>query len=299
MNRTSTKIIFTICTAFLLFFSAFFITQSVNIAYAEGIQEPTATATGACGTNATWTYYEDTSTLEITGSGSVNTYSAGSTPWYSYADNIKKIIVNDEITGISKGLFSGMSALEELTIPFVGRDQYISPNSRDNSESNTHYPLGYMFGNDSYTGSVAVRQYYTYDYLYSGTYYEYCNSYTEQYYIPATLKTVTVTNATYIFYGAFSYLYSNSSTGSTKTSPLNITTINLNEGIKRIGSYAFASFNSYNSNTSYQYITSNLENVNLPSTLTYISNSAFYNCVKLNNVEIPGTVTAIGDYAFV
>ena len=301
MNRTSTKIIFTICTVFLLFFAAFSVTQSVNIAYAEEIQKPTATATGACGTNATWTYYEDTSTLEISGSGSVNTYNVGATPWYSYADNIKKIIVNDGITGISSGLFSGMSALEELTIPFVGRDQYISSSS-STSESNKHYPLGYMFGNSSYTGSVSVRQYYTYDYLRSGKYYEDGASYTEQYYIPTTLKTVTVTNAKYIFYGAFSYLYSDYSTGSTRTSPLNITTINLNEGIKRIGSYAFASYNycseSYKGNTSYQYITSNLENVNLPSTLTYISDSAFYNCVKLNNVEIPGTVTDIGDYAF-
>ena len=208
MNRTSTKIIFTICTAFLLFFAVFFATQSVNIAYAEEIQGPTATATGACGTNATWNYYEDISTLEITGSGSVNTYNVGATPWYSYADNIKKIIVNDGITGISSSLFSGMSALEELTIPFVGRNQYIS-SSYDTSASNTHYPLGYMFGSSSYTGSVAVEQYYTYDYINSGTYYEKGHSnYREQYYIPATLKTVTVTNEEYIFGGAFSYLYS-------------------------------------------------------------------------------------------
>ena len=303
MRKLATKLSFFFLIAFV-FMGVGAISNDLSlttIAYAEEIQEPTATATGACGTNATWNYYEDISTLEITGSGSVNTYNVGATPWYSYADNIKKIIVNDGITGISSSLFSGMSALEELTIPFVGRDQYIS-SGRDTSESNKHYPLGYMFGSSSYTGSVSVRQYYTYDYIASGTYYEQGGS-TNTYYIPATLKTVTVTNAEYIFKGAFSDLhYISSSSSSTSASPLNITTINLNEGIKRIGSYAFASYNyyseSYKDNTSYQHITSNLENVNLPSTLTYISDSAFYNCVKLNNVEIPGTVTAIGDYAF-
>ncbi len=264
MNRTSTKIIFTICTALLLFFAALFVTQSVNIAYAEEIQDPTATATGACGTNATWTYYEDTSTLEITGSGSINTYNVGATPWYSYADNIKKIIVSDEITGISKGLFSGMSALEELTIPFVGT----SKNTYTGSEAT----LGYMFGTSSYTNGVqTVQCYYYYDSYDKKTYIHETYKASTKYYLPKDLTTINITNATQIAYDAFD----NCS---------NLIEITLNEGVTKIYDYAF-------------WGCSSLENVNLPSTLKSIGNYAFSGCKALTT-NIGNGVITIGDYAF-
>ena len=125
---------------------------------------------------------------------------------------------------------------------------------------------------------------------------------TSNYYIPATLKTVNVTNSTYIFSGAFSNIYSVSSTSSLVQSPLKVSSITLNEGIKNIGKYAFASINTYSDNyltkSSYQYTYSVLENINLPSTLVNIADFAFYNCQKLDSVEIPGSVTAIGNYGF-
>ena len=116
------------------------------------------------------------------------------------------------------------------------------------------------------------------------------------------MKTVNVTNSKYIFSGAFSYAYSKSYSSLT-SNPLNITTITLNEGIEGIGAFAFSSMNYYDSNyyinnTTYQYLYSKLETINLPSTLVSIEYGAFYNCQKLDSVEIPGTVTNIADYAF-
>lgn len=211
-------------------------------------------------------------------------------------NKVAKMTIPTTVTSMGMGLFNGMSALEELTIPFVGNDQYIS------SYAYRHYPLGYMFGSNNYAGSTKVRQYDTEDYLDSSGVYREQESSISTYYIPETLRTVTVTNAKYIFRGAFSYIYSDSSRSSMSASPLNITTIILNEGIERIGSYAFSSYSDYYSDykndEKYQHIASNLENINLPSTLTCISDSAFYNCVKLNNVDIPGTVITIDDYAF-
>ena len=271
MNRISTKIIFTICTAFLLFFAAFFVTQSVNIAYAEEIQEPTATATGACGTNATWSYYADTSTLEITGSGSVNTYNVGATPWYSYADNIKKITVNDGITGISSGLFSGMSALEELTIPFVGSNNFC-----------------YYFGTESYTNSYSVRKYYYQTYSTSPS------DSSTYYYIPGNLRKVSVTKDSYIPECAF-------------VECMSITEIKLNEGITSIGKSAFEKCTSLEKINLPSTLTdirlrafyncTKLDNVEIPGSVTTIGNYAFYNCKALTT-NIGNGVITIGDCAF-
>ncbi|MBQ6979897.1 MAG: hypothetical protein IJQ07_04570, partial [Clostridia bacterium] len=108
-------------------------------------EEGTYSDSGSCGTSTNWYYYEETSTLRIDGSGSIKSYNVGATPWYSYRNNIKKIIVSDDITSISSSLFSGMSALEELTVPFIGST------------------LGYMFGTTTYTNAVQTKQYYYYN----------------------------------------------------------------------------------------------------------------------------------------
>ena len=209
-------------------------------------------------------------------------------------NKVTSIVIPTTVKTMGASLFSGMSALEELTVPFVGNSQTIS------SYSYTHYPLGYMFGSSSYTGASAVSQYYSQDYLYNGTTFTPEIGSSNTYYIPNTLKTVNVTNSTYIFSGAFSYAYNSSSGSSTMNeSPLKITTVTLNEGIKNIGQYAFASIDiTYISNSRYQFRYSVLENVNLPSTITSINCGAFYNCAKLDSVEITGSVTSIDDYAF-
>ena len=305
MKHFKVKFLVFISAIFLFFGVGLFSNLSSMVVYAapaEGYTE-----TGACGTSAYWYYYEDTNTLLIDGSGALNTYSVGSAPWYSYRNSIKKIEVSSSITSMGAGLFSGMSALEELTIPFVGTNKNVS--TSESSSNYVHYPLGYMFGTTSYTGGVQVIQNSSKDYVSSNVLKPYSYVSYSTYYIPSTLKTVNVTNSTYIFSGAFSYIYSNSSTSASLTAnPLNITTITLNEGIKGIGVYAFGSVNAYDynssygygniSNTSYQKQYSKLETINLPSTLLTIDQGAFYNCQKLDSVEIPGSVTTVGNYAF-
>ena len=92
------------------------------------------------------------------------------------------------------------------------------------------------------------------------------------YEIPASLKTVTVTNATKIASKAFKN-YSH------------LVTLNLPDTVTTIGSNAFE--NCYN-----------LTNFNLPSNVKTIGNSAFLNCYSLNSITLPATLTGIGTEAF-
>ena len=228
MNRTSTKIIFTICTAFLLFFSAFFITQSVNIAYAEGIQEPTATATGACGAAATWEL-DSEGTLHIKGEGAISQYSYGTAPWYAYKDSIYSVIVDDSVTTISAGAFYGCNSLQEITLPFVGANEtsagysgnfgyifgYLKSSSWSQKILSNGASLHFMAhygGGESDNFYEAPRNTASYDIYY--------------YYVPSSITKVNITSAKKLAAGAF-YDYNH------------ITEINLNNEITVINDYAF------------------------------------------------------------
>lgn len=97
---------------------------------------------------------------------------------------LKSIEIPNSVTGIEGGAFSGCASLEKMTIPFVG----------SGSNATGQYSLlGYIFGTSSYSGGVYVSQTYA-DYSSTGYY--------AGYYIPKSLKNVTVTGGK-IGYGAF------------------------------------------------------------------------------------------------
>ena len=91
-----------------------------------------------------------------------------------------------------------------------------------------------------------------------------------------------------------------------------ITEVNVPEGVTSIGSEAFYSRNGwdyvYDENGNYKrdengnyiriYYGSNLKKVTLPSTLTYLGYSAFYNCRNLVEVNIPEGLTTIESSTF-
>ncbi|MDD4212874.1 MAG: leucine-rich repeat protein [Bacilli bacterium] len=104
---------------------------------------------------------------------------------FSFCRSLTSITVPKSVTHIGDSAFQGCSNLIEMTLPFIGA-------SRIAGSGQTSSLFGYIFGEFYYTGGVSTRQYYT-DYSY------------ETYYIPATLKTVIITDATLLGYGAFSY----------------------------------------------------------------------------------------------
>ena len=164
---------------------------------------------------------------------------------------VTEIVVPDDVTSISSGAFSGCSKLESITIPFVGAV------AGKTAGDTYQYPFGYIFG----TG--ATRQYYYGSSTSKTTY--------STYYIPTSLKSVTVTGGN-ILYGAF---YNCSC----------LTNITISDSVTSIGEWAFSNCSS-------------LTIVTIGDSVTSIGGSAFYNCSSLTNITISDSVTSIGEWAF-
>ena len=231
-------------------------------------------------------------------------------PSYAFdgCTGLTSVIIPDSVTSIGEDTFKGCSSLESITIPRAGVT----------SSSKYQYPLGYLFGTSSYTGGVATEQYY-YGIYTSATY--------DTYYIPASLKSVTVTGGNIIngaFYGC---------TG--------LTSVTIGNSVKSIGLGAFKGCSSLKSITipfvgasktaskSYErvfgyifgyetttsssstvsgainqyydywyYIPSSLKSVVISDGATAIPNYAFSSCTGLTSITIPDSVTSIGERAF-
>ena len=173
---------------------------------------------------------------------------------------LTSVTIPDSVTSIGSSAFSGCSGLRSITIPFVG-------GSRKTAEDADQYPFGYIFGTSSYSGGSATeQQYYG---LVSTTGFLMTTSTT--YYIPTSLKSVTVTGGN-ILRGAF---YDCDG----------LTSVTIEDGVTSIRSYAF-------------YECSGLTSVTIPDSVTSIGSSAFSDCSGLTSITIPDSVTSIGSSAF-
>lgn len=171
---------------------------------------------------------------------------------FSACNAITEITVPDSVTDIGEGAFS-ISGLQSLSLPFIG-------NSRDSVGKES--VLGYVFGFKSLTSGTeyvagAVNQLYI-----SPNYY--------WYYIPASLRSVTVTDADVIPDYAF-------------RNCLSISEIQILSEVTSIGKYAFSGCG--------------IESFTIPESVTSIGNYAFSNTF-LRQAAIPGSVASIGSYAF-
>ncbi len=187
------------------------------------------------------------------------------------------VTVPNTVTSIGSGAFGGCSGLQSISLPFVG-DQQHQPTDA------CQYPLGYIFGSDSYEGGTETWQSYTGS-PWNGT----------KYYIPTSLTSVAITNGSRIPNGAF-------------YSCRNITSVSLPNTLESIGSNAFyycdnlASVNIPDNCTdigSYAFQScSGLTSVNIPDNCTTINAGVFVACTSLTSITIPDAVTAIGASAF-
>ncbi|MBP5448614.1 MAG: leucine-rich repeat domain-containing protein, partial [Spirochaetales bacterium] len=197
--------------------------------------------------------------------------------------NLTSVTIPDSVTSIGIGAFSGCSGLTSITIPFVGDKPHTSTDTYQ-------YPFGYIFGTDSYEGGTEMTQSY-----YGSSTSEVTSTI---YYIPTSLKSVTITESSYIPYGAF---YNCSGLTGGLMIPNSVTSIGgsafyncsgltggltIPNSVTSIGGSAF-----YNCSG----LTGSLT---IPNSVTNIGTSAFRNCRGLTNVTIGSGVKSIGDYAF-
>lgn len=254
---------------------------------------------GSLSDDVNWFVY-DNGLLEITGKGSIPSYSEGNAPWYQYKDTITSILVRSSIMGIGSSAFYGCNKLTEITLPFVGTGR-----SATGYTSNFGYIFGYT-KDDAHTdsscnlkvGDVYSKQagcsynnevYYVYQINGNTRYYRYYD-----YKTPSSIKTVTITDATQIPSGAFA-------------NNKNVTKIVLNDGVTSIGDYAFQNNPWYNNLTD-EFVTigdnvlikynGTKSSVTIPDTVKHIAGGVFKNSNKISEVILPNELLSIGQNAF-
>ena len=164
----------------------------------------------------------------------------------------KKIVVPNSATIIGNGAFEGAASLEEIVIPFIGT-------ADDAYQEDAVF--GAIFGySERYEEGTVCQNYMGFS--------NYCN----YYYIPQTIKRVTLTNESGISNGAFNNCSS-------------LTSITILSSVTRIGDMSFSGCSS-------------LTSIVIPDSVTTIGDEAFKNCSDLTSIAIPDKVTSIGRRAF-
>lgn len=155
---------------------------------------------------------------------------------------LSSIIIPNSVNIIGGAILSGCSSLQSVEIPFRGSSIYSSK-----------IKLGDLFGTESYSGSKRIEQRFT------------------AYYIPTTLKSVTVNGGV-----IEEYAFENCDM---------LTQIIINAPITTIPKFLF--------NTC-----SSLEEFTIPEGVTHIESYAFYKCTSLKTIFIPSTIQNISNCAF-
>ena len=199
---------------------------------------------------------------------------------------IETLVVSDSVETIGEGAFKGCSSLENVTLPFVGKNE-----SSSGYEGVFGYVFGYTVSSSSTYGGYSDPSGYvqktnpTSNSSYAGTTLQYAAksgySYSDYYYnVPATLKNVTVTMDTTLPLAAFNNCDK-------------IENITINHLTTSIGNDVFRNCSSL------KRLNSDSDGVfNIPITITAISNYAFYNCSLVETITLSDNVTSIGKYAF-
>ncbi len=189
----------------------------------------------------------------------------------------KALVLPDSLKKVSFGSFHGAD-ITSLTAPFVGYGDF--GNMEDSKGS---YNIGTMFGNAKFPNTYICR-------------YDSYNNVSEYYYVPNSLKEVTITKNIYDYNFQNAKMIEKITIKETvedtaiptgfamKAQGLKEVVFENSDKITKIHSSAFESCFA-------------LENFSIPKNVTEISSRAFALC-RFKSIEIPEKVNTIGDFAF-
>ena len=189
---------------------------------------------------------------------------------------LKSVTIGNGVTSISASIFAGCSSLMSLTLPFVG--------SKRGNTGTSDSLFGYIFGTSSYNDGVSTKQYYS-------------SSSSSTYYIPASLRSVVITEETSLGFGAF-----DGCSG--------VTTLSIPDSVRSIGTYAFRNCSGLRNVIIPQCVCSSkmssvfpaayqsITNIIVHDSVQNIASAAFSECTSLTSATIPNSVTSIGGSAF-
>ncbi len=284
----------------------------------------TTEITHDCGKNATWAYNKDTSTLTISGKGTITNNEA----WYSL--KVKKVVIQKGITRIGYGTFEEMATVKEVSIPETVKEikgwAFARTGLRKITiDKHINDVEGNIFSNCKSLVSVTWNtEEIPYDTFYK------CKRLTEIHFGKRVKKI-----GAYAFCGtaiknleipdSVHKVEGNAFSGCKKLTTLklsknievipryiasntpNLKTIVVKEGTKTINKNAFSKTGAVeiklpesieDIKTAAFSKASNLKGIKISDKITIIKDNTFYKCSKLETIEIGKSVLSIGEAAF-
>lgn len=166
---------------------------------------------------------------------------------------------------ISDGCFSGLTGIDEITLPKYVKDidAFAFKGAKIRKFDLSNMAVKGSIGSRAFEGSSVSEIIFPKQLSSIGVYAFYNCSDLQSAILPALTQ---IPN----------YCFSNC------TSLINVT---IPDGVTKIGDFAF-------------YDCTNLAGVKMPASLTAIGNNAFWRCKTIDSIDLPGALTTIGNYAF-